>query len=332
MQVLNAFTDGSAQIVGGRETTALELADNFDYSTGRHAMRAGFLLEAASYRSDEGRNPWGTFTFSSLETYEAGRPATFSQRTGDPLVEFTQVQFGWYVQDDIRARKDLTVSVGLRHEVQTNLDDWQNFAPRGGILWSPFRDGRTTVRAGGGIFYDWYEAGVYEQTLRVDGVRQQDLVISDPSYPDPFAGTSPSAIPPGRIQNADDLQMPTILQTSIGVERRVAAGGQLNVSYMNMPRMGHPARHQPERADRRRPARSNAGERHRDPVDGAIPDRPVHRQCQLQPDGGAADVRRRSTTRSHGSETSRTARSACRWTTPTRTATGARRRTTSGIG
>ena len=50
---------------------------------------------------------------------------------------------------------------GLRHEVQTNLDDWRNFAPRGGILWSPFRDGRTTIRAGGGIFYDWYDAGTY---------------------------------------------------------------------------------------------------------------------------------------------------------------------------
>jgi hypothetical protein len=233
VQVLNAFTDGSAQIGGGRDTTAFELADNFDYSTGRHAMRAGLLVEAARYRSDEVRNPWGTFTFSSLEAYEAGRPATFSQRIGDPLVEFTQVQFGWYAQDDIRARKDLTVSVGLRHEMQTNLDDWRNFAPRGGILWSPFRDGRTTIRAGGGIFYDWYDAGTYEQTLRVDGVRQQDLVISDPSYPDPFEGTSASALPPGRIQNADDLEMPTILQTSVGVERRIGAGGQLNVSYLN---------------------------------------------------------------------------------------------------
>jgi Carboxypeptidase regulatory-like domain len=233
VQVLNAFTEGSAQIVGGRDTTAFELADNFDYSSGRHAMRAGFLLEAARYRSDEVRNPFGTFTFSSLEDYEAGRPATFSQRTGDPLVEFSQIQFGWYVQDDIRARKDLTVSVGLRHEVQSHLD-WKNFAPRGGILWSPFRDGKTTFRVGGGIFYDWYEAGTYEQTLRVDGVQQQDLVISNPSYPDPFAGTSPSAIPPGRIQDADDLEMPTLLQSSIGVERRIATGGQLNISYMNI--------------------------------------------------------------------------------------------------
>jgi Carboxypeptidase regulatory-like domain len=234
VQVLNAFTDGSAQVGGGRRTRGFELAQNFDYTAGRHALRAGFLLEAAKYRSDEVRNPWGTFTFSSLDTYDAGRPATFSQRIGDPLVEYSQTQFGWYVQDDIRARKDLTVSVGLRHEVQTHLDDWRNFAPRGGILWSPFRDGKTTIRAGGGIFHEWYEASVYEQTLRVDGVNQQDLVISDPSYPDPFVDTGPAAVPPGRIQDAANLQMPTILQTSVGVERRVATGGQLNISYLNV--------------------------------------------------------------------------------------------------
>jgi hypothetical protein len=233
VQVLNAFTDGSAQVGGGRDVLAFELADNLDLSRGRHAMRAGFLLEAARYRSDEVRNPWGTFTFSSLDAYAAGRPATFSQRTGDPLVEYTHVQFGWYLQDDIRARKDLTVSVGLRHEVQSHLGDWRNFSPRGGILWSPFRAGHTTIRAGGGIFHEWYDAAVYEQTLRVDGVQQQDLVISNPGYPDPFFGASPSDVAPGRIQSAPDLRMPTILQTSIGVERRIGAGGQLTVSFLN---------------------------------------------------------------------------------------------------
>ena len=44
------------------------------------------------------------------------------------------------------------------------------------------------MRAGGGVFYDWLEADVYEQTLRVDGERQQDLVVRSPGYPDPFDG------------------------------------------------------------------------------------------------------------------------------------------------
>ena len=33
------------------------------------------------------------------------------------------------------------------------------------------------------MFYNWLGANVYEQTLRVDGVRQQEINIVNPSYP-----------------------------------------------------------------------------------------------------------------------------------------------------
>ena len=101
-----------------------------------------------------------------------------------------------FVQDDWRARKNLTVSAGLRQEFQTHLGDRWNLAPRAGLTWSPFQNGKTTVRAGGGIFYDWLDADTFEQTLRVDGVRQQDLVIRNPGYPNPFAGGADQQILP----------------------------------------------------------------------------------------------------------------------------------------
>jgi Carboxypeptidase regulatory-like domain len=231
VQVLNAFTTGGAEVRGGRRARAIELADNLDLKAGRHAIRAGFLLEAARYRSDENRNASGSYTFSSLDDFEASQPATYSRRVGDPLVEYSHYQFGWYFQDDIRARKDLTVSVGLRHEFQSHLDDRLNFAPRGGLLWSPFRDGKTTFRGGAGIFYDWLDATTYEQTLRVDGVRQQDVVITDPAYPNLVPGVG-TPLPGGRIQLGRDLEMPPLLQTSAGIERRFGAGATLFVTYL----------------------------------------------------------------------------------------------------
>ena len=88
LQVLDAFTAGGAQIEGGRHGTDIELATDIDYAKGRHSARAGFLLEAGRYRSDDSRNMGGTFTFASLEAYEAGRPTTFTQRSGNPLVEY----------------------------------------------------------------------------------------------------------------------------------------------------------------------------------------------------------------------------------------------------
>jgi hypothetical protein len=232
VQVLNAFASGGAQVNGSRRARTIEIADNLDINIGRHAIRTGFLLEGGRYRSDEARNANGVFTFSSLDAYVAGRPTTYTRRSGEPLVEFSHYQFGWYVQDDIRARKDLTVSLGLRHELQSNLDDRLNLAPRAGLLWSPFRSGSTTIRGGGGIFYDWYEAETYEQTLRVDGTTQQDLVIRNPGFPDPFAGGSINVLPPGRIVAADGMRMPTIFQSAIGVERRVTPTSRLNVAYL----------------------------------------------------------------------------------------------------
>jgi outer membrane receptor for ferrienterochelin and colicin len=62
-----------------------------------------------------------TYTFTSLADYEAGRAANYSQRLGDPLVEFSPWQAGIFIQDDWRIRKNLTLSGGVRHELQANL-------------------------------------------------------------------------------------------------------------------------------------------------------------------------------------------------------------------
>ena len=84
----------------------------------------------------------------------------------------SQAQIGLYVQDDFRARKDLTISAGLRQEYQTHIGGL-NLAPRGGIAWSPFKSGKTTIRGGGGIFFDWFDALTYEQGVQLDGTHQQ---------------------------------------------------------------------------------------------------------------------------------------------------------------
>lgn len=230
--VLDAFSSGGAQVAGGRRVNDFELAADIDYATGRHAARFGFLLEGGRYRSDEIRNGGGTFTFSSLDAYDAGRPSTYTRRTGDPLVSYSNVQLGWYAQDDIRLDRGLSVSLGLRQEVQTHVDDRRNLAPRIGATWSPRKSGATTIRGGAGIFYDWYEAQTYEQTLRVDGTRQRDLAVLNPGYPDPFSGGSSTVVlPSGRIVQAPGLVLPTIARTNIAVEQAFGRYARLNVLY-----------------------------------------------------------------------------------------------------
>ncbi len=229
--VLDAFTSGGAQVDGGRITNDFELATDIDYAAGRHSARLGVLFEGGRYHSDEIRNAGGTFTFSSLDAWSAGQPSTYTRRAGNPLVAYSNVQLAWYAQDDIRLDRSLSLSLGVRQEIQSHVGDWINLAPRAGVTWSPFKSGATTLRAGAGIFYDWYDAQIYEQTLRVDGVRQVDLAALDPGYPDPLAGGSVIPLPPGRIVQSPDLVQPAIARTNAAVEQTLGKYARLNVLY-----------------------------------------------------------------------------------------------------
>jgi hypothetical protein len=229
--VPGSFNDGSAQRSGGRRQFDIELADNVDYALEKHGLRFGAQLEAGGYRSNERTNPFGTFQFPDLDSFEAGLPTQFTQRIGDPTVKYRQYQFGWYVQDDFRVRKNLTLSYGVRHEFQNHVPGKFNVAPRLGWVWSPLKSGRVTIRGGAGIFYDWFAAQTFEQTLRVDGQRQRDLVVANPSFPDPFTGGVQTIPPASRIQTDPDLQIPYIIQSSIGVETNPFKLFRLTTNY-----------------------------------------------------------------------------------------------------
>jgi hypothetical protein len=183
--VNDAFTGGGAQRAGGTHSRNFTLQSDLDYVRGMHSLRGGVQLDSGHYRSNATSNYLGTYTFESLAAYEAGLPRTYTRRLGDPTIDYWTVQAGLYLQDDIRVRKNLTLSPGVRFEAQAHLADYQNIGPRFGITWAPFKAGKTSLRASAGVFYDFLSSGTYEQTLRVDGFHQQELDIVNPGYPVP---------------------------------------------------------------------------------------------------------------------------------------------------
>ena len=265
VRVLDTFTSGGAQQAGGREATDIELATNIDWARGRHAVRFGALIEGGWYTSDNRTNYLGTFVFRNSADFDAGRPASFTQRIGDPRVEYSQWQGGFFVQDDWRARSNLTISAGVRQELQTHLDDQLNLSPRLGVTWSPFKNGKTTLRGGGGVFYDWLESEIYEQVLRVDGVRQRDLVVTDPGYPDAFLGATGEILPASKYMFADDLVMPTRIMGNVGLSHQFSPMLSSNISYSRS-----------RGSDRFRGRNVNA------PIDGVRPDPTVGNITQVE--------------------------------------------------
>jgi hypothetical protein len=228
IRVNEAFNAGGAGQMGDREARELEIAQNFDFTIGRkHSMRAGVLLEAGWWNSNQRSNAFGTYTFTSLAAYQAGLPATYTIRTGDPVVEYNQVKAGWYLQDDFRPSKTLQMSVGVRQEIQTQVNSRWNFAPRAAFTWNATRT--TTVRGGYGIFYDWYDSALYEQTIRVDGNHQVDVIVQNPSYPSTDA--TGTRFPASVIRSAS-LEQPIIQQASIGVEKPLTSWADFRTDYM----------------------------------------------------------------------------------------------------
>ena len=101
-------------------------------------------------------------------------------------MRYSQVQAGVYVQDDWRVLRSLLLSAGVRYGSQTHVGDAWNLSPRVSAAWSPLPERQASrFRASYGYFYDWVAGDIYKQTLLVDGYRQRELNIINPSYPDP---------------------------------------------------------------------------------------------------------------------------------------------------
>jgi hypothetical protein len=84
------------------------------------------------------------------------------------------------------------------------------------------------------VFYDWLDADTFEQTLRVDGTRQQDLVVRNPGYPDPYnGGATTEFLPPSKYALARGLLMPRRTMVNVGVGEQLSRILAANVSVMH---------------------------------------------------------------------------------------------------
>ncbi len=230
IQVLDTFNAGGAQQQGGTQSKTISLMSDLDYVRGMNSVRTGIQIDGGSYHSNRSSNYLGTYVFQTIDDYLAGRPLSYTIRKGDPVIQYWNLQAGLYVQDDIRVRKNLTLSPGVRYEAQTHLSDYNNFGPRFGITYSPGKSGKTTLRASAGIFYDWLFSSTYEQTLRVNGVRQQELIVPSPTYPISETSLGLTAAT-SKYLLGDGLQMQQNTRYSAGFSRQVTRMVQVNTTY-----------------------------------------------------------------------------------------------------
>jgi hypothetical protein len=155
-------------------------------------------------------------------------------------IDYRQTQAGIYFSDEFRLHRDVTLGFGVRNEMQSRIDDKFNLMPRLGFSWAPFGSQKAAIRGGYGLFYDWYDANLYAQTLRVDGVTVQDIRVNCSVLNDYCANQALSFDPlapgfsiarSGRIQAAPDLQMAHVHQASISFDRQLTTAIAVQTSY-----------------------------------------------------------------------------------------------------
>ena len=177
------------------------------------------------------------FTESQIQALGGG-PTRFSIQAGLAYVSMVRWDAGPFIQDDWRIKPNLTLSLGLRYEVQGLVSDYRDIAPRVGFAWAPGnpKNGRqkTVFRGGFGIFYDRIGFGPYENALLNNGINQLEYTVTNPTFYPIIPALN--TLNPG--QNTTNLVDPRLradysLQSAIGVERQLPHNSTASVTYTN---------------------------------------------------------------------------------------------------
>ena len=155
--------------------------DDAFLTIGRHSLKFGGGAERMQLNYLSLGNPNGQFSFGSLAKFLTNQPSKYASGSRIGLTErgLRQTIVGGYIQDDWRWHHNVTFNLGVRYEMSTvptevhgelstliNLTDAtphignpyfqnptkRNFEPRVGFAWDPFRNGKTSVRGGFGIY------------------------------------------------------------------------------------------------------------------------------------------------------------------------------------
>ena len=112
--------------------------------------------------------------------------------------------------------------------------DKNNFSPRVGIAWDPYKNGKTVVRAGYGLYYDQVLVGIFEQNAFVNPPFNNRATFSGAGvgFSNPSGGALGDLPVRDLIATGHDFQTPMIQQWSLGIQRQILRNMVGEISYV----------------------------------------------------------------------------------------------------
>lgn len=239
--------------------------DDLYYTVGKHSLKIGAAFERDQLNQFTASGQDGAWTFGSLRNFLTNASATsfVTQLPGQPNITtyLRQSIVGTYVQDDFRMLPNLTLNVGLRYEpvsVPTEkynhlatLDSLtssaprvgspyfqnptlRNFSPRVGFSWDPFRNGKTSVRGGFGIYDVLPLLYQFELSTLLTAPFYQSATISKPPA-DAFPTGALQLVTPDAARVSYVQQDPPssyVQQWNFNIQREVVRNVTLQAGYV----------------------------------------------------------------------------------------------------
>lgn len=260
------------------KTSRWELSNLSVLSDGQHTFKWGVRLRDSINNDTSLNNFNGTFTFfggagpaldannqpipgtsiqlTALDVYQrtlllqrlgsspaqiraaGGGASLFSLNAGNPLTRVTQFDLGAFFNDDWKLRPNLTFSYGLRYEMQTNIFDARDWAPRVGIAWGIDGKGttpaKTVLRFGGGRFYQRVSDFTILNSIRYNGSTQASYLLTNPDF---FPNVPSLSFLSGNLQPqtiqllSNTTQAPQLIFGNMGVDRQINKYVRFSVTY-----------------------------------------------------------------------------------------------------
>ncbi|MGH9354603.1 MAG: hypothetical protein ACRD10_00560, partial [Terriglobia bacterium] len=275
---LTSFSGGLGSISSYHfHWTSVQAYDDVSFAKGRNSWKFGLSLERMRDNILALSDPAGGFSFNSLPDFLGNRPFFLSAAIPSTLTErgLRQTVAGAYAHDEWRWRPNLTVNLGLRYEMATvptevqgklstlrRITDAQphlgdpyfsnstlhNFEPRVGFSWDPFRDGKTAVSGGFGVFdvlplpYQVQFNSVFSAPFFQDGNTANLPIGSFPGGAFALISASPNTFRQAYFE--PNPQRNYVMQWNFNIQRQLANGLTMMAGYVGSRGVHQPFRNE----------------------------------------------------------------------------------------